>query len=49
MQTKTVPDTSGLVSKTNCNIKISEIGSKKLITGLVITVALSAVENNVSK
>ena len=49
MQTKTVPATSALVNKTNCNIKITEMERKLLIIGLAITVTLSAVENNVSK
>ena len=42
---KKIPDTSGLVKKTDYNAKISEIENKIPICGLATNVALTAVEN----
>ena len=43
-----IPDTSGIVKKTDYNAKLSEIGSKIPTTlGLATTAALTAVENNI--
>ena len=45
---KKIPDTSKLVKKSGCNTKVSEIESKiQIISGLVITSALTAVENKI--
>ena len=49
IQTKKVPNTSGLVKKTDCNTKISEVESKiSSISGLVTTSALNANENKIT-
>ena len=46
MQTKKIPDTSGLVKKLDYNVKLTEIESKiPSISGLVTTAALTSVEN----
>ena len=46
MQAKTIPDTSGLVKKTDYNAKISEIEGKiPSISDLATNVALTVVEN----
>ena len=48
MQTKKIPETSGLVKKTNYNAKILEIEGKiPNISGLTITYVLTEVENKV--
>ena len=48
MQTKKVPDTSGLVNKTDYNAKSTEIESKvPNISGLATTSVLTAVENKI--
>ena len=44
-QKKKIPDTSGLVRKTDYNAKITEIEGKISISGLATNAALSAVEN----
>ena len=49
IQTKKIPNTSGLVKKTDCNTKISEVESKiSSISGLVTTSALNADENKIT-
>ena len=46
--TKKIPDASGLVKKTNYNVKNTEIEVKiPSITGLAATAALTAVENKI--
>ena len=46
MQAKTIPDTSGLVKKTDYNAKISEIEGKiPSISDLATNAALTVVEN----
>ena len=48
MQTKKIPDISGLVKKIDYNAKITEIESKiSSITGLATTAALTAVKNKI--
>ena len=43
-----IPDTSGLVKKTDHNVKITEIESKiPSITGLATNAALTVVENKI--
>ena len=48
MQTKKIPDTNGLVKKTDCNANITEIeGLVTNITNLATTTALTVVENKI--
>ena len=48
MQTKKIPDTNGLVKKTDYNANITEIeGLDTNITNLATTTALTAVENKI--